>query len=234
LPAAVLDAVLAYLASRGELQETQEDISRGGILLDGRKSRRYVYMPSDEFLPNELPVEFHPKPDEELPAVSVQMGSTRCLWCRALLPIQVRGQPRRFCRAECRAASTLAAQHQMLQILQRPKDPYVFNATARLIVAADLTSRGLSVHIALTSGPATPLVLLYKGKLLRVGTYIADETGAYYEGDDGCDVRAVVRRDGALRYFGIDFGDAPVLAAPAVINGAPAVLDAEKTEGGVG
>jgi hypothetical protein len=208
LPAQVLDDVLRFLTSRGELRQEQEETARdrGGTLLRGRPATRYFYEPTDEFLPNELPAEFcTPKVrDPSTAPVPHGMDSPAvCVWCRTALPVQLTGRPRQFCSPECRSASALAAGRQLLAALQRPKDPYVFNAVARLAVAMDLRSRGFLVYGCESLGP----LIVDRGgvPLLRVGVYVADEVGLYFEGEDSTEARAVVRRDGAIRYVGITF-----------------------------
>jgi hypothetical protein len=209
VPAVVLSDVLRFLTSRGELREEKEQRAEGdrSAFLRGRPATRYFYTASGEPYPDELPATFCTPAVREpttAPVPHGMDGPAACVWCGSPLPLQFTGRPRQFCKAECRTASVLAASQQLLGILQRPRDPYVFNTVARVIVAADLMSRGCRVHGAFEG---TDLIVQLGKQLLRVGVYIADTAGTSFEGDDSTDARAVVRRDGAIRYSGLDFID---------------------------
>lgn len=207
LPADTLSNVIDFLVARGELhQEAERPIGAGGTpRLRGRLATRYFYTASGAPYPEELPPEFSTprKLDPTTaPVPHAMVGPSVCAWCGTPLPMQYTGRPRQFCKRECRDASALAASMQLLGILQRPVDPFVFNATARLIVAADLTSRGF--RVCGLEG-LLPLLVDRGGQLLRIGVYIADAEGRYFEGEDSVDARAIVRRDGAIRYVGAPF-----------------------------
>lgn len=207
LPAVGLSDVLRFLGARGELREEREQRAEGdgGAFLRGRPATRYFYTATGEPYPEELPAAFCTPAVREpttAPVPHGMDGPAACVWCSSPLPMQYTGRPRQFCKAECRTASTLAASQQLLGILQRPRDPYAFNMVARVIVAADLMSRGCRLHGAFEG---TDLVVQLGVQLLRVSIYVADAAGTTFEGDDSADARAVVRRDGAIRYTGLDF-----------------------------
>jgi hypothetical protein len=205
LPAKLLGAVLVYLKSRGELEEIEEPVQTG--FPGGKKATRYRFTFNAELgpLPEDLPPEFLPPPDPPLTVVPTTYleGPQHCTWCGGKLPLQTVGRPRMFCKAECRAASALAASNQMLGILKRCTTVYTINIVARLIVAADLTSRGFAPYNSM--GLPGPLIVVRPGEIKTVGVWVASEAGDYYKGEDGTDIKAVVRRDGCIRYEGIEF-----------------------------
>ena len=205
LPAKLLGAVLVYLKHRGELEEIEEPVQTG--FPGGKRATRYRFTYNAELgpLPEDLPPEFLPSPDPPLTTIPTTYleSPQRCTWCSGKLPPQTIGRPRLFCKPECRAASALAASNQMLGIIKRCQNTYTINIVARLIVAADLTSRGFAPFNSM--GLPGPLVMLKDGVGKTVGVWIANEAGDYYKGEDGCDIKAVVRRDGCIRYEGIEF-----------------------------
>jgi hypothetical protein len=215
IPTAVLSDVLRFLDSRNELREEEERRrDEAATVLRGRPATRYFYTPGTKPLPEELPLVFStPKVMEPSSAPSPigMVTAAACVWCKKPLPVQLAGRPREFCTRDCWQASTLAAKVQLLTILQRPKDPFVLNTTARLIAAADLVSRGWRVCGIEGLGH---LLVQRNGQVLCVGVYIADEYGQHFEGEDGADVRVVVRRDGAIRYTGIVFDEEPQKTEP--------------------
>jgi hypothetical protein len=209
LPADVLSGVLRFLEERGELTQEAERRreSEGATFLRGRPATRYHYVANGEPYPEELPPAFDAPRDNAPTSAPVPHGiegPAACVWCHKPLPVQLMGRPRQFCSSECRVMSAMAASRQLLLALQRPKDPYVFTAVARFAVAMDLRSRGFLVYGVET----THEIVAMRGlEVLRVGVYIANEAGIYFDGGDDTQVRAVVRRDGAIRYVGITFED---------------------------
>lgn len=189
-----LDDILAVLRQRGELRET------------GVRPVCYTYVSNGTPLPKMPP----PPPEERLavpsdipvvPLLGREPG-TCCAWCRKEMPPKTKGRPHIYCSAGCRKAAG-SADDRLLEILQRPQDPYTLNVTAHHLIAADLASRGFVTFSALMQAGEFGLAAKHGNRIVRVSVQVARADGSVYTGGDH-DILAVVHRDGRIEYAGLE------------------------------
>lgn len=132
------------------------------------------------------------------------MLNRHCAWCQGVVLQPPVGRSRLYCKAACRIAANGASRY-LINLLRRPQTPYTLNATARLLVAADLVSRGLRVYDSLTADGVGLVVRSHIGQLVSLEIEVERHTG---EGAPavvgGTDALVVVRRDGRIEYHGFD------------------------------
>jgi hypothetical protein len=209
-----LDQLLGALGERGEVRV---EYTRPDYMLDkkgGRPKRLYFYEPNAKLPPlleadllqkevessSGIPTVPLGRPPEQRRESGVQEGNRRCVWCGKPLPEQESGRPRLYCDDSCKANSGSAAGRKFLQVLFGNEDIYKQARVAKLVVAADLITQGYTL-LGAVDGNEQRLYVKGEGNIYwTVTIYVMHPNWTYFEGEDGGDVKAVIRRDGVIDY----------------------------------